>query len=512
MRNINSFLLTALLVFVFPSCQKSVLEVEPEGQESIEKLFTSTDGAIQGINAAYERLGMLGSGEAALFHYLEEKSDNAYHGRSNFEWDRYTENSITAGIADSWSALFINIQRANTVLARLKNVPFKPAELANKLPESIEGQAYFVRALSYFWLVQLWGDVPLYTEEITDPLSEAKARSKTQDVYSLIKSDLNLAIQKLPLKTQLNNSKGFEKFRASKGAANALKAEVHLALGEWQAAAEAANQAIISKEFSLYATADYIKNFQGRDENGAESVFEIQYSADNPAPLGILFNGQTNWHGYPGLVFGQARFGSPATDDNQTIPFVGVRGDGLSQAFEAGDIRKDVAISTYGNKPNPINASGPSIWLCNKYYVSNLISERSFVNLPLIRYSKVLLTRAEALNEISAGNPEAKDIINNQIRKRAGLPALSDAVTGNQAEMRNAILKERRVEFCFEVQRYFDLLRTGTLVNQIQVKQGVIINATRISKHPITNKDIYLLPIPQNERDNNSKMTQNPGY
>ncbi len=512
MRNIISFLLSALLVFVFPSCKKQVLEVEPEGQESIEKLFTSTDGAIQAINAAYERFGMLGSGEAALFHYLEEKSDNAYHGRSNFEWDRYTENSITAGIAESWSSFFINIQRANTVLGRLKNVPFKPAEITNKLPESIEGQAYFIRALSYFWLVQLWGDVPLYTTEIIDPQSEAKARTKTLDVYNQIKSDLDLAIQKLPLKTQLNNSKGFEKFRASKGAANALKAEVHLVLGEWQAAADAANAAIISNEFSLYSTANYIRNFQGLDENGIESVFEIQYSADNPAPLGILFNGQTNWHGYPGLVFGQARFGSPATDDLQTIPFVGVRGDGLSQAFEAGDIRKAVAISTYGNRPNPINSAGPSIWLCNKYYVSNLISERSNVNLPLIRYSKVLLTRAEALNELGAANATATSIINNQIRSRAGLPALTTTVTDNQSSMRNAILNERRVEFCFEVQRYFDLLRTGTLVNQIQVKQGVTVNPVRITKHPITNKDIYLLPIPQNERDNNSKMTQNPGY
>ena len=502
MKNKVSILFLSLLFFT--ACEKQVLETKPEGQQSIESLFTNTDGALQGVNAAYERLGILGSGEAAIFHGIEEKSDNSFHNRSNFEWDRYTETATTAGIAEGWSGFFVNIQRANTVLARLKNVQFKTAEITNKLPESIEGQAYFIRALSYFWLVQLWGDVPLYTEEITKPESAAKARASTKEVYDQIKKDLDLAIQKLPLKTLLNNSKGFEKFRASKGAANALKAEVHLALGEWQAAADAANQAILSKEFSLYATADYIKNFQGRDENGAESVFEVQYSADNPAPLGRLFNGQTNWYGIQGLVTGQGRAGSTSTDDSLTIVRVGVKGDGLVQSFETGDVRKAVAISTYNNASMQ--------WLCNKYFVTGLTSERSSANLPLMRYAKVLLTRAEALNEISAGNAEAIDIINNQIRKRAGLLALSATVTGNQASMRNAILKERRVEFCYEGQRYFDLLRTGTLVSQVQGKQGVTINTARITKHPITSKDIYLLPIPQNEMDNNPKMKQNVGY
>ena len=506
----KSFILLLLALFPLAGCEKELLEITPDGQQTVDDLFATADGANAAINAAYEQLGLMSAGEHAILQRIEEKSDNAFHGREAITWSNYTENSTTLGLADTWSAFYTGIQRCNTVLNRIGNVPFTTAAKNSKLPESIEGQALFLRALNYFWLVQIWGDVPLHTQEIIKPDEALKARASTKEIYDQIKADLALAIQKLPLKTALTGGKGFEKFRASKGAANALKAEVHLVLGEWQQAADAANGAIASNEFSLYPSADYIKNFQGRDENGIESVFEIQFT-DNLLGRGSIAN---TWFGLAGLVQGNGRHGSPATDNTQTLTSSpGIRGDGLVQAFEQNDLRMSVAISTYNNAKNPIDATKPSLWNCNKYFVGTATpsENRSYANIPLIRYAKVLLTRAEALNELGAGNTEAVALVN-QIRARAGLAALATTVTGNQESLRRAIWQERRVELCFESQRYFDLLRTGQLFEQIENKQKIPITRARIVKHPINGKDIYLLPIPQTEINNNPQMKQNPGY
>ena len=364
--------------------------------------------------------------------------------------------------------------------------------------------------MSYFYLVQLYGDVPLYLDEIKDPSTAQQPRAPAAEVYAQVKKDLDAAIPLLPLKSALTGSKNYEKSRPTKGAALALKAELHLLLEEWQAAADAAGQVIASNQYR-HPAADYVKNFQGRDENGRESVFEIQYT-DNALARGSILN---TWYGLPGLVQGNGRYGSPTTDDTQTVKGrAGATGNGLVQAFEPTDIRKAVAISTYNGAKNPLDPTQPSFWMCNKYFVgtATLGEARSYVNVPLIRYAKTLLTRAEALNELGAANAEAIALVNGQLRSRAGLPALPATTTGDQAAFRQAIWQERRVELCFEAQRYFDLLRTGQLLPILEGKQKITINRARVVRHPVTQKDWYLLPIPQTEIDNNPLVKQNPGY
>jgi hypothetical protein len=120
-------------------------------------------------------------------------------------------------------------------------------------------------------------------------------------------------------------------------------------------------------------------------------------------------------------------------------------------------------------------------------------------NFPIIRYADVLLMYAEALNEQSAGNPEAYNAVN-RIRKRAGLADLPPALS--QTAFRDSVLLERRLELAFEGHRWYDLVRTKRLISAMQAQNPGIT---------VTDRD-YLYPIPQTERDVNPNLTQNPGY
>ena len=115
------------------------------------------------------------------------------------------------------------------------------------------------------------------------------------------------------------------------------------------------------------------------------------------------------------------------------------------------------------------------------------------------------------MNELTGGSPEAVSLVN-QIRDRAGLGPLPDNVATSQTLLREAIWKERRLELCYEGVRYFDLLRTGRYIPVMEGKVGITVPRSRVIKHPVTQKDWYLWPIPQAEMDINPNINQNQGY
>lgn len=323
-----------------------------------------------------------------------------------------------------------------------------------------------------------------------------------------IKEDLTTAASLLAEKSELTGSKGFEKGRATKGAAYALKAEVHLMMEEWQDAADASTMVINSPDYALYSSADYSKNFRGEDENGPESIFEIQYTDDVNAP-GAFFN---TYYGLPGFVQGNGRYGAAVTSDTSNMDFPGeIKSGGLLQEWEEGDIRRDMVMSNFGVE-NPIDPSKPKLWFCTKYFTgtATLAEKNSYANVTILRLARTMLTKAEALNELSGGSSEAVNIVNT-IRNRAGLDNLPDGSTGDQDLLRKAIWKERRLELNFEGVRYFDLLRTGRYVS-ITEAGGITVPMDRVIQHPVTNKDWYLWPIPESEITTNPKIEQNPGY
>ncbi|HAT76329.1 MAG TPA: hypothetical protein DCS19_05680 [Flavobacterium sp.] len=266
--------------------------------------------------------------------------------------------------------------------------------------------------------------------------------------------------------------------RATNGAANALLGKVNLTLGKWAEAVLALNKV---SGYSL--NADFAKNFGSANENGKESIFEVQFKANNTGE-GSSYPNQVAPVGARALV------GNIGTQRGENIP-----SKTLYDSFETGDLRRDISIGIFENRIN----------YAKKMIEKPLTENNSDLNIIVMRFADVLLMRAEALNEQSyVANGEAFSLLN-QIRNRAGLASLTSVNLPNQAAFRTAVYKERRHEFVSEFQRWFDLVRTGRAI--------AVMNA---STSAFTVEQFELLfPIPLTAIDaiNNPKiLPQNPGY
>jgi len=179
------------------------------------------------------------------------------------------------------------------------------------------------------------------------------------------------------------------------------------------------------------------------------------------------------------------------------------------------DKRRDVTFVTRFKSPtngkwygklNDAAIPGDSIPFFNKYWdpasISNL--SESGANVPIIRFSEVLLILAEAENELNGPSGIAYTNIN-KVRKRAGLDDLTGGL--GQHQFRDSLYLERRLEFVFEYQRWFDLIRERDAAGN-----GILETSMRkVGKNNVAPKH-YLFPIPQQEIDLNPKLEQNPGW
>jgi hypothetical protein len=281
-----------------------------------------------------------------------------------------------------------------------------------------------------------------------------------------------------------------------------MLASVYLTLGKdsYAKAAEEAVAVINSGVYSLNPV--YGDNFSIYKENGPESLFEIQY---RNAGQSWSFYGQGSvlncWMAPRAQNIVQSSgygFNVPTQD------FVA-----QYERNNAGNIldkRRAASIWMPGDKyktyTQPASLEGsPNGFNVRKYFVSadevnaDAGGWSCAGNVPVMRYSEVLLIAAEALGSGSGV------IYLNQVRSRAGLPAISSGL--DEASYRSTIYKERRIELAFEMHRWFDLLRHPETDYMLKVMNAAGKNAQK--RH-------YLMPIPQNERDKNPNLTQNEGY
>lgn len=492
--------MSVIIVILGSACNLScdrILEPEIKGQIELNKLFTSQEGVIMALNGAYEPLRSIYGRHRTLWVSLIKASDNGWTWQNETSEQRYNLTPNSPEITTWWNAHYTGINRCNTALSRISGTEAIDEELKSE----ITGQLKFLRALYYFNLVRLYGGIPLLVNEVITREDAEQPRAAIEAVYDQIKADLTDAISVLP--SSYSGHDVLKTGMATKGAATALLATVYLELNEWDQAAALSEELIHSNVYDLHD--DYAANFYGNAENGIESIFEVQFSdvssqygANHSTLLAPQdFKGQA--HILPG-------------DDNNDFG-TATTGSGIVQAFPTGDARKETAISTYG-LPNFLNPDKPagSLYFINKYFDHNdFPPSQSPFNFPLIRYSEILLTAAEALNELGPGSATAVDYVN-RVRNRAGLPDLELAVANDQDQFRETIVQERRVELAFEAKRYFDLNRLGML-REIIALTGISISPEKLVDHPVTNRPYHLFPLPATEFINNAKLgEQNPGY
>ncbi|QNL51672.1 RagB/SusD family nutrient uptake outer membrane protein [Olivibacter sp. SDN3] len=401
----------------------------------------------------------------------------------------YNLTPVNTFVGEIWASAYSGIQRSNILLARVPAI-----DMDEDLKGQYLGEAYFLRALHYFNLVRFFGEVPLVLEEVSSLADIEVPRQPIDDVYNAIVDDLQQAEQLLPL-SYTGNDEG----RATRGAAMGLLAKVWLtragddpASSYWGQAADKAEEVINLGLYDLWE--NYQEVFDLANRCGKESLFEVLYITD------LAGNN---------LATGYAPRGAPIVPGNGS-GILRVTGS-LFNLYEGADERKSVTFLTSYIDPSTggqveLSAENPDPALAVSFWkladLTATLSGQAGKSFPYLRFSDILLIYAEALNERNGGPTEQAYTALNRVRERAGLPELRNL---DQTAFREAVLNERRLELCFEANRWFDIVRRNRLVETVRGENSFSRNAN------IQTFNRYL-PIPQREMDANGALTQNEGY
>lgn len=494
----KKILTAGLIVYTFISCKKdSFLDVVPRDQISETTFWRNEADANAAATGVYNYWGWasddgLHNIPARALYLGEDWSDNGT--TSNF-WNGFWYNNWSGNVSPEdatidgyWTVLYETIRKANVFLANISK-PVMDETARKKLIAEIK----FIRAYEYHILLNTWGGVPI----VDKPLNVTElniARATPDEVLTFILSDLNAAIPDLDISP--------EKGRIKKGAAIALKARALLFGKKWNEAATAAKELIDLNAYDLFQTVTgdgYQKQFV--TDNNIEVLASWRYDAtvrQNEKPA--LLTWWQWWGAANPLSPTQALVNSYDTYD------------GVADKLIAVD-----PINPYSNRDPRFNytivtGTGSSTdYGVKKFLGSNEGSENI-----LIRYAEVLLTYAEARIESGQIDQSVLDAIN-KVRARAYGVGLNDVskypeiTATDQAELRNIVRNERRVELAMEGLRWYDITRwqiAKTVMNGPLLDPKGNISKTRV----FTDKD-YLRPIPQNQIDlSHGVLTQNPGY
>lgn len=506
------FPIISISVLLLASSCSDFLDLNPKDKKVEGTFFSSKDEMTQAVTAAYVPLRDLVDNDIFTG---EGRSDNVHYEFTNnsgsaivYRNDIY---NFTNGPEDTYvNAVYFHcykgISRANIVIDKLANT-----KLSQEDRNHIDGQAKFLRAFFYYKLVRCFGGVPIYLHEITDADKTFVSRSSVDDVYKLIVSDAQAAVDELEAPKSFPQSG-----EATKGSATILLADVYITLKNY-AEAEKLLKTLPQMGYGLLP--DYADAFALENKNSKESLFEIQYKQG-------LQGGQQSNFIYKFLPRSKnTLLITGVATNNSSIGGWNVPTQDLIDAYEPGDKRKSASIAVaegkYGsdyyftfsaNVPIENYISKPDVTgvpYIKKYLHPHTDPNNTDDNWPVYRYSEALLFLAEALNE-QQKTAEAETYLN-QVRARAGLQPVT---TSSQSELRDAIFKERRVELAFENKRWYDLLRSGKAIEimtafgkkQKEKYSYLTSNTYQIDQHNL------LYPLPFSEVEMNPDLKQNPGY
>lgn len=443
-----------LLFVALLSCKKFVDIAPPKYQVQAGELFQDDQSAISASLGLYARQSanlMFTSGSEMLYPALS--ADEILNTTASVNYDAFSQNSLTANnsaIFSMYSHAYLFIHHANSVIEGLEH----SENLTANVKRQIQGEMKVVRALNYFYLVNLFGDVPLVTS--TDYRKNASlARTPIEVVYKQVVSDLTEAQALLTADYPSVN-----KARPNRWTAAALLARVFL-YQEKYAEAEAEASAIINS--GMYAL-----------ENSAGTVF----TSSSRETIWQLIRDNNN-----------TVIGSTFVPSSATARPAFVLTDYLLAAFEPGDARRMNWVGT-----NTVSGQAYNYPYKYKMRAASPITEYQVV----FRLAEQYLIRAEARAGIGDLQGALKDL--NVVRKRANLSELPLSLSANEVTL--AIAQERRLELFTEGgHRWLDLKRTG--------KADALLS---VLKAPYWKSLAALYPLPVDELEKNPALVQNPGY
>lgn len=394
---------------------------------------------------------------------------------TNSNSNRYFNERINAPgshLQQIWDQCYPAINEANFIIASIDGSNTTQLE-----KDQIKGEALFLRGLLYFDLARVFAYEPtkviknfnlgliIRTEPTTNVLqADFRERSTVEQVYTQVESDLKAAITALPVSA---TAAAATRLRGNKGAAQALLARLYLYWEKYPLAIQAATDAMASTGARFVTGAQYVAAFTSVPN--PESLFELNYiqATESLGSNESLHSLTTN------LTTGNWGDVVPTTE--------------LLNLYEAADVRRSGMFYA-------ATKGGEAVFFSRKYTAT----QGPFTsNVPIIRYSELLLIRAEAYAASGDATKALADL--NQVRTRSGATAIAATVTG-QALM-DAIMTERRLELVLEGHRFFDLKRKGMTITKANLSAPVPYDDFRI-----------LAPLPVGQTQLNTKLRQNPGY
>ena len=533
----------ALATLSLSSCNDWLTEETP-GTTKVSELFTSLSTAEAVVNAAYVPMTWeFGTTYYPEWYFGDIVSDDALKGGQDIndgadlrELENFKANSDNEILLEYYRAQWQGIQRANLAIDEIPTTRIETegdeAEKQAKYRDRYLGEAYFLRGFYYFRLARMFGGMPLIDYVIKSSNQWAQTRSTMDKTLNFAIEDFKRAENLLWEKDKYSNE---ELGRATKGAAQAMLLKANLyradylrnagneteAQKHFAEAAKWGKEVIQSRQYSLWP--NYLDNFRLANENGRESVFEIQYTEEATSDYGgegytrgtmttILQRSRSS-------AFGEAGWGYDRPTQN------------LYNEYEAGDARRDETILVPTDEQ--IETPAQEIYcgdrmLNRKYAMYNdgtnggiyklAHATRSPKNNIQIRYADVLLMYAEACCE-SGDLPSAKSALK-EVRDRAGLSQFpytaviqGQTVTfnDNQEDLRKAIRHERRVELAMEGHRWFDLTRWGIAKETMDTYMAGETEEAKELYGTFQKGKHELFPIPSKEIDL-SGIEQNPNW
>ncbi|WP_294219952.1 RagB/SusD family nutrient uptake outer membrane protein [uncultured Chryseobacterium sp.] len=461
---------TLSILSLLGSCSSDLLNTLPEADKVTSNFYKDASQIEQGVNGVYGSLQYTGQYKQGLLTIGEIPSDNTFDevpANDNFtygEFDFFTIQPTNSLIENAWKDNYVGIQQANIILNRIGSI----TDMSEGTRKTRIGEMKFLRALMYFNLVRIFGDVPLVTQETTDVNSYfGQSRTPANEVYNFVEGELKEAITLLP-------ATAAQKGRATKGAAMGILGRVLMTRNKFSEALPYLSQ-IDGLGYSLLS--DVTKIFDVTNKNNAEIIFDVQFASG----LNGNSEGSNAFQLFSpsGTVSGAKGHNLPTKE--------------VYNLYSSADKRRNAYIGLTNN---------------GVPYTKKLVKTSSAVddggsNVVVIRLADVYLMMAECY-------AQANDLTNanlylNKIKTRAGITNVN--LTSQQALLAE-IDKERRLELIGEGHRWFDLVRTGKAV-QVMTQYFAVTpgySTATIDQHNL------LMPVPQNQINTDPAIKQNPGY
>lgn len=420
------------LIGAFSSCKKA-LEVEPFSYFTSSTFFKDENEAYMATLGVYETMSSVNT--YGWFIPMVFDNDTDLGQISGITGDQYRQTAHYQGIPETqvfyavWSAFYAGIDRANTVIEKIPQMDlFTNGTAAQKTQlNRMVGEAKFLRSFYYFELVRLWGDVPFKTTSSKAGDNLSAGLVNRSEIYTQIIKDMQEAAELLPSTIPTDE-------RVNKWAAKSVLARVALFAGgfslqsdgtmkrpaDYQAyykiAQQQINDVMAANVYKLNPS--YAQVFINQCQHilePTENIFQVAFYN----PSGNPQNG--SWFGYyNGALTSSGVYAGSIGRCLTVRPFY--------NSYDTADLRRDFAIATYsiaanGNKTQLFTARGDESWTASKWsrpYGTNATIERTYthINTVIMRYSDLLLMRAEVENELNGGpNAIAYDAIN-QVRRR----------------------------------------------------------------------------------------------